>query len=76
MRLEYRRWQVLRLRSSLALFLVLFGGRRRCAESWLVIGRRRLLARFPGRRGSGGGSRLGARLATGARRIDLDNERG
>lgn len=72
--LEYRRWQILRLRSSLALSLVLFGGRR-CAERWPVIVRRRLLARFPGRRGSGGGSRLGARLATGARGIDLDNKR-
>lgn len=72
--LEYRRWQILRLKSSLALSLVLFGGRR-CAERWLVIVRRRLLARFPGRRGSGGGSRLGARLATGARGIDLDNKR-
>lgn len=60
------------MRASLALSLVLFGGRW-CAGRRLVVGRHRLLARLSGRRCRG---RRGARLATGARGIDLDDERG
>lgn len=75
LRLECRRCQVLGLRGGLALSLVLFGGRW-CAGRWLVVGWHRLLARFSGQRCRGGRDRLGARLVTGARGIDLDNEGG